>query len=58
MTVDPGTRSQVTRRSLGATGRIANSYPFTIGGKFRCNQTTVTCDYFSGDVDYVTVRAG
>jgi hypothetical protein len=58
MTVDAGTRSQITRRARGVTGRIANPYPLTIGGKVRCNQTTVTCDYFSGDVDYVTIQAG
>ena len=37
-------------------GRIANDRPLTIGGKYQCNQVTVECDYFKGDVDEVTIR--
>jgi hypothetical protein len=57
MTVDAGTPAQITRRALGLTGSIANASPLTIGGKASCNQVTVTCDYFSGDIDYVTIQA-
>ena len=39
----------------GATGPINNKQPFTIGGKHNCDQVTITCDYFSGDIDYVRV---
>ncbi len=42
----------------GRTGSIANSYPLSVGGKTHCNQTTVTCDYFAGDLDYVRIAAG
>ena len=28
------------------------------GGKVSCNQTTVTCDYYVGDLDYVRIDAG
>jgi hypothetical protein len=36
-------------------GSIANNSPFTIGGKYACDQTTVECDYFSGVIDRVAV---
>jgi hypothetical protein len=37
----------------GSTGNISNARPVTIGGKLNCNQTTVTCDYYTGDIDWV-----
>jgi Concanavalin A-like lectin/glucanases superfamily len=42
----------------GATGTINNSIPLTIGGKLNCDQITVTCDYFSGGIDYVKITRG
>jgi PKD repeat protein len=41
----------------GSTGAINNKQPFTIGGKNDCNQVTITCDYFAGQIDYVTVTS-
>jgi hypothetical protein len=41
----------------GATGTIANKQPFTIGGKAGCDQVTVTCDYFAGEIDSVVISA-
>ena len=41
----------------GATGRIDNAWPLSIGGKTTCDQVTVGCDYFAGDIDYVRVNA-
>ena len=40
------------------TGPIDNAKPFVIGGKIDCNQITVTCDYFSGYVDWVRITRG
>jgi hypothetical protein len=40
----------------GATGRIANSWPLSIGGKTDCDQRTVGCDYYAGDLDYVAIE--
>lgn len=40
----------------GATGRIANSWPLSIGGKTECDQRTVGCDYYAGDLDYVAIE--
>jgi hypothetical protein len=54
MTVD----GVVAARRSGATGTISNSWPLTIGGKPRCDQVTVTCDYYPGYVDYVEIDAG
>ncbi len=43
---------------IGSTGPITNTAPFSMGGKTNCNQTTVTCDYYSGDLDAVTISTG
>ena len=40
----------------GATGWIANSWPLSIGGKTECDQRTVGCDYYAGDLDYVAIE--
>jgi concanavalin A-like lectin/glucanase superfamily protein len=53
MTVD----GVITDRQFGRTGNISNSLPLTIAGKPNCD-TTSTCDYFAGDIDYVTIQAG
>jgi PKD repeat protein len=47
-----------TSRLVGPTGSIANNWELSIGGKSRCDQIQVTCDYFVGDVDYVRVEKG
>ncbi len=39
----------------GTTGTIDNKKSITIGGKPDCDQIEVTCDYFSGEIDYVTI---
>lgn len=39
-------------------GNVNNDWPFVIGGKYQCNQNTVTCDYFRGDVRNVIIRRG
>ena len=28
----------------------------TIAGKGNCDQVEITCDYFSGDIDYVRIE--
>ncbi|KUL28933.1 laminin G domain-containing protein [Actinoplanes awajinensis] len=40
----------------GWTGTISNNWPLTIGGKLDCDQRTVGCDYYAGDLDYVSVE--
>jgi len=40
----------------GWTGRIANDWPLSIGGKTVCDQRTVGCDYFAGDIDYAAIE--
>lgn len=42
-------------RKLGTAGTIDNTFPMTIGGKIDCDQVDVTCDYFSGDIDFVKI---
>ena len=47
-----------TGRSNNATGTLDNKKPWTIGGKTECDAVNVTCDYFSGDIDYVRMTKG
>ncbi len=54
MTID-GTK---VRRASGATGAITNNFPFTIGGKSKCAGSTVSCDYWVGQMDYVRIARG
>jgi hypothetical protein len=46
----------ITGRNFNPTGTIANTKPLSIGGKLNCDQVTVTCDYFAGDIDYVKIQ--
>ena len=39
----------------GGSGTISNTRPLSIAGKINCDQITVTCDYFTGDIDYITI---
>jgi hypothetical protein len=41
-----------------STGYINNGYPFVVGGKSRCDQIKVTCDYYSGQIDWIHVYNG
>jgi hypothetical protein len=45
----------VESRTRGWTGTIANSWPVSIGGKTRCDQVDVGCDYYAGDIDRVSI---
>lgn len=42
-------------RKNGSTGTIDNGIPMTIGGKINCDQIDITCDYFSGQIDFIKV---
>jgi hypothetical protein len=42
--------------SNGRTGSISNSRPISIAGKVNCDQITITCDYFTGDIDYIRIE--
>ena len=48
----------VVGRNSGPTGNIANTWPMSIGGKWKCDQVKVTCDYWAGSIDYVLLQAG
>ncbi len=45
-------------RSTRSTGPIANNKDLVIGGKGNCDNITTSCDYFVGDLDYVTIERG
>ena len=55
MTIDGTTTVQSSR---GTIGSISNNKPLTIAGKAVCDQVEVTCDYFSGNIDWVHIEAG
>ncbi|MEO8424620.1 MAG: LamG domain-containing protein [Actinomycetota bacterium] len=55
MTIDGTTTVQSNR---GTIGSISNNIPLTIAGKSNCDQVEVTCDYFSGNIDYIRIEAG
>jgi hypothetical protein len=45
----------LNNRKRGYTGTIDNAVQMTIGGKINCDQIKITCDYFSGQIDYVQI---
>lgn len=47
-----------TGRSNNPTGALNNTKPWTIGGKSECNAVSVSCDYFAGEIDYVSMTKG
>jgi len=46
----------VTATLKHATGNISNTWALTIAGKGTCDQVTVTCDYWVGQIDYVQIQ--
>ncbi|MFZ2501541.1 MAG: LamG-like jellyroll fold domain-containing protein, partial [Nocardioides sp.] len=44
---------QGVKNSAVPIGPIDNSVPLTIGGKLNCDQIEITCDYFTGQIDYL-----
>jgi len=45
----------VVATAHGSSGNITNNRPISIAGKLNCDQITTTCDYFTGDIDYITI---
>jgi hypothetical protein len=45
----------VVATAKGSSGTISNPRPITIGGKLECDQVKTTCDYFTGDIDYIRI---
>ena len=45
----------VVATAHGSSGNITNNRPISIAGKINCDQITTTCDYFTGDIDYITI---
>jgi hypothetical protein len=44
--------------TTGFSSSISNSWAVVTGGKSSCNNGSVTCDYFVGDIDYVRIQKG
>lgn len=44
---------QGVKNSPVPLGPINNNFPLTVGGKLDCDQIDVTCDYFTGQIDYL-----
>lgn len=46
----------MVRNVSQSLGEIANTKDLSIGGKQVCNQIDITCDYFTGEIDYVKIE--
>jgi hypothetical protein len=46
----------VVQSSRATWGSISNDVPLTIAGKSNCDQITITCDYFAGEIDWVKIE--
>jgi hypothetical protein len=46
---------KVVATAKGSTGNISNNRPISIAGKLNCDQIHTTCDYFTGDIDYIKI---
>ena len=47
---------KVVATASGSSGNITNNRPISIAGKLNCDQINTTCDYFTGDIDYITIQ--
>lgn len=56
MTIDYGEPTALTKFLRGTLGRVDNTRPMSLGGKVDCDVTTVTCDYYAGAVDWLTIE--
>ena len=45
----------VVATAHGSTGNISNTRPISIAGKLNCDQVKTTCDYYTGDIDWVRI---
>ena len=45
-------------KKAGTVGTIDNTFPMTVGGKIDCDQVDITCDYFTGQIDYLKITKG
>ena len=50
------TIDDLSKFKRGSIGPIDNDFPMVIGGKLACDYVTVTCDYYAGAIDWVTVE--
>jgi hypothetical protein len=55
-TINYGEPNAITKFIRGTIGNVNNSRPMFLGGKLDCDGSTVTCDYFAGAVDWVTIE--
>ncbi len=54
LTVDGSLRDT----AKGSSGTITNTRPISIAGKYNCDNVSITCDYFTGDIDWVKIYTG
>ena len=47
----------VVGRHFGPSGNISNTWPVDIAGKSKCDQVSITCDYWVGSIDYILIQA-
>jgi Concanavalin A-like lectin/glucanases superfamily len=54
LTVDGSVRGT----AKGSSGNIYNTRPISIAGKYNCDNIKTTCDYFTGDIDWIQIQTG
>jgi len=47
-----------TSQRTGLSGSVNNTWELAMGGKSRCDNVDVGCDFFAGDIDYVRIMKG
>ncbi len=55
-TINYGEPNAISKFLKGTIGRVNNARPLSLGGKLDCDGSTVTCDYYAGVVDWVTIE--
>jgi hypothetical protein len=56
LTINYGEPNAISKFIKGTLGPIDNNKEMFLGGKLYCDGSTVTCDYFAGAVDWVTIE--
>jgi hypothetical protein len=56
LTIDYGEPGAISNFLRGANGRVDNARPLALGGKVDCNGSSITCDYYAGAVDWLTIE--
>jgi hypothetical protein len=46
----------LVKTANGSSGNIWNDRPISIAGKYNCDQIKTSCDYFTGEIDWIKIE--